>query len=337
MPSSSGAEESTTRRAAWWGLGLRGLILSAALVFLVRGVHWHDMSGAIGRSGFLLPAVVVAMNACMMSLRALRLRILLQGNISFSSSFVTLLTSSAINNITPFRGGNVARLWMLERAAGVTKSAAIALTVVENLLEVLVLAAVGFAASWFVAGQRWAAVATPVVFSAAIAVLVLLRVTAGRAADSATAARPGLGCPGWIRESPPAARAARTWRSCAVEARCPCTGVAAVASGVDLRGDHDPHLRAVDGAASFFCAGHGRIARNQPGARVAVDPGRGRAVRGRGGRGPHAGWRRQRPCRRLRAFLSRDSGHSGDVGRSDRRAIDEAPASAPSGPTLRGS
>jgi hypothetical protein len=146
------------------------------------------MTDTVRQAGFVLPSVVIAMNACMMSLRALRLRTLLERKLSFGSAFVALLTSSAINNITPFRGGNVARLWMLERASGVTKSAAIAITVVENLIEVAVLAAMGFAASWFVAGQRWATLATPAVFALAVALLVLLRFTAGRAAHATCAA-----------------------------------------------------------------------------------------------------------------------------------------------------
>lgn len=181
---STDADKTTGRLSPWWGLGLRGLTLAAAVVFLVRGVHWHDMTNTVRQAGLPLPSIVIAMNACMMGLRALRLRILLERKLPFASSFLALLTSSAINNITPFRGGNVARLWMLERAGGVTKSAAIAVTVVENLIEVSVLAAIGFAASLFVAGQRWATLATPAVFVAAVALLVLLRSTARRAVDA---------------------------------------------------------------------------------------------------------------------------------------------------------
>ena len=181
---STDAENATRRTGQWWGLALRGLTLAAAMVFLARGVRWHDMTDTITRAGFLLPAIIVAMNACMMSLRALRLRTLLERRLSSASAFQALLTSSAINNITPFRGGNVARLWMLERASGVTKSAAIAITVVENLIEISVLAAMAFVASLFVARERWATVATPAVFVAAVALLVLLRFTAGRAVDT---------------------------------------------------------------------------------------------------------------------------------------------------------
>jgi uncharacterized protein (TIRG00374 family) len=194
---STDADRTTGPMGPWWGFGLRGLTLVAALVFLVRGVRWHDMADTIARAGLLLPSVVVVLNACMMGLRALRLRTLLERKLSFASSFETLLTSSALNNITPLRGGNVARLWMLERASGVSKSAAMAMTVVENLIEVSVLAAMGFAASLLVAGQRWATAATPTVFALAIALLVLLRFTAGRAVGTTRQAADATARAGW--------------------------------------------------------------------------------------------------------------------------------------------
>ena len=183
----SDAKSLAARSTSRWGLVLRGLVLALALVFVAHGVDWRDITHTLGRAGFALPAIVVVLNACMMGLRAMRLRVLLQGRITFTSAFAALLTSSALNNITPLRGGNVARLWMLERSAGVTKSAAVALMLVENLLEITVLAVLGFCASWFTRGQRWATVATPVVFAAAVAVLVMLHLRAGRAADFAHA------------------------------------------------------------------------------------------------------------------------------------------------------
>jgi uncharacterized protein (TIRG00374 family) len=162
------------RRISWGALALRGLVLAGALVFLVRGVNWHDIAGAVKGAGIVLPSIVVAMNACMMSLRALRLRLLLERRLSFTAAFGTLLTSSALNNLTPFRGGQVARLWMIERATGTTKSAALAITLVENLVEVAILALLGFAAAWLVEGQSWAVVAAPVAFFGTALVLGLL-------------------------------------------------------------------------------------------------------------------------------------------------------------------
>jgi uncharacterized membrane protein YbhN (UPF0104 family) len=75
---------------------------------------------------------------------------------------------------------------MLERTAGVTKSAALAITLIENLIEIAVLAMLGFAASWLVRGQRWATVTTPVIISTTLVLLFLLRASAARMAKAAT-------------------------------------------------------------------------------------------------------------------------------------------------------
>jgi glycosyltransferase 2 family protein len=192
--------DAAPRRSSWLGLGLRGLVLGCAVVFLVRGVKWHDIAAAAKGAGIVLPSVVIAMNACMMGLRALRLRVLLERRLSFKSAFVTLLTSSALNNIAPFRGGHVARLWMMERASGVSKSAALAITLVENLLEVAILALLGFVASWLADGQTWAVVAAPLVFLGTVALLGLLLASPRYAprAESAEGAT-ARGWQSWLR------------------------------------------------------------------------------------------------------------------------------------------
>jgi glycosyltransferase 2 family protein len=168
----SGNEPRARTRAT---LLLRGCGLIAALAFLARGVKWQEVTLALRRAGLGLPLVVVVLNAGMMSLRALRLRLLLGKKLSFASSFSALLTSSALNNVTPFRGGHLARLWMIERASGVSKSAALAISLVENLVELSVLAVLAFCASWITTGQRWATVATPVLFAASAGALFMLR------------------------------------------------------------------------------------------------------------------------------------------------------------------
>ena len=182
MPEPTPSMLNTGARKGWLSAVARGLTLVAALAFLIRGVRWHEITGATKGAGAAWPVLMVGLNAVMMSLRALRLRALLGRRISFAACFAARLTSSALNNITPLRGGDVARLWMIARAGAVTKSTAAAISVVENLVELAVLAIVGFSASLLVAGQRWASVATPVVFCAAAGVLVVLRTTTSRAA-----------------------------------------------------------------------------------------------------------------------------------------------------------
>lgn len=73
---------------------------------------------------------------------------------------------------------------MIERASGVTKSSALAVTLIESLVELAVLGLLGIGASWFVVGQRWAAVAAPTAFIATVSVLVLLRAKAKCAPNS---------------------------------------------------------------------------------------------------------------------------------------------------------
>jgi glycosyltransferase 2 family protein len=182
----TGADRYASRLSQWLGLSLRILTVAVGFFFIARGIRWQEVAEAAKRAGIRLPVVVVALNAVMMSLRALRLRIFLGRRVPFSVCFLARLTSSALNNVTPFRGGDVARLWMLERAVGVTKVGAAAVGVVENLVEIAVLAVLGFVASFLVAGQRWATVSTPLVFCAAAGVLAVLKTTSERAA-SATA------------------------------------------------------------------------------------------------------------------------------------------------------
>jgi hypothetical protein len=89
--------------------------------------------------------------------------------------------------VTPFRGGDFARVWMLERHAGVSKSAAAVVAVVEQLFEAIALSAMTAIAVCLVPGQRWAVLAAPTVLVLSVAILLV----AGRAASAAGAAPPG--------------------------------------------------------------------------------------------------------------------------------------------------
>jgi uncharacterized membrane protein YbhN (UPF0104 family) len=122
-----------------------------------------------------------------------RLRLLLDRRSTFAVCALAKLTASAMNNVTPFRGGDLARVWMLERHAGVSKSAAAVVAVVEQLFEAIALSAMTAVAVCLVPGQRWAVLAAPTVLVLSIAILVL----AGRAATDQRASgsdpEPGRG------------------------------------------------------------------------------------------------------------------------------------------------
>ena len=145
------------------------------MLFLVRGLAWGQVADTLRGANLSLLATVVALNAGMMALKAARLRVLASRTASFKVSFLAKLTASAINNVTPLRGGDVTRLWMLERHARISKSAAAALAVVESLFELVTLAAMSLVAAVTMPSQRWAVRVTPVLLGAAVLLLVLLR------------------------------------------------------------------------------------------------------------------------------------------------------------------
>jgi uncharacterized protein (TIRG00374 family) len=134
---------------------LKGALVGAALLFLVRGVAWTEVARTLRGASPLLLGSVIAINFGLMALKAGRLRLLLGKIPRFSSCFLAKLTASAINNVLPLRGGDMARLWMLERHARITKSAAAAVAMVEVLFEMISLGVVALVGALAIHQQRW--------------------------------------------------------------------------------------------------------------------------------------------------------------------------------------
>jgi uncharacterized protein (TIRG00374 family) len=161
-------------------LSLRLVVVGGALAFVVRGVAWAQVGKTLQGASLPLLFAVVAVNACMMTLKAVRLQLLLTGTASLKACFLAKLTASAINNVVPFRGGDVARLWMLERHAGIPKSAAAAVGVVEALFELFALAAISLAGALMIPAQRWAVHVTPALLGASAVLIAALTYVGGR-------------------------------------------------------------------------------------------------------------------------------------------------------------
>jgi hypothetical protein len=154
-------------------VALRLGIVAGALAFLVRGMAWSQIGSTLRGARFSLLAATVGLNALLMLVKSVRLRLLLKRQASLQICFLANLTSSAINNITPLRGGDVARLWMLERHAQITKMIAVMVALSERLFEILTLAALATVVTWVAPAQRWAAVASPLLLVGAIAIYIL--------------------------------------------------------------------------------------------------------------------------------------------------------------------
>ena len=157
------------------GTVLRLAVVSAAIGLISRGIRWTDVRLGLMDVRPVLLFGVVGLNAAMMGIKAARLRLLLApASTTWTPCFQALLTSSAINNVVPLRGGDIARLWMLERSAGVTKAAAAAASVIERLVDIGALALLAIGASLCRPSQRWAILAAPVVLAGTAGLLLAL-------------------------------------------------------------------------------------------------------------------------------------------------------------------
>jgi uncharacterized protein (TIRG00374 family) len=169
-------------------------VFTAAIALLIRGIRWDDVRFYLRDARPLLLVGVVGLNALMMLVKSVRLRYLLfPADASTGACFRALLTSSALNNVLPLRGGDVARLWMLERSSGVTKMGGLGAFVIERLFEIGALALLAVGASFAVTSQRWASIAAPLVLVGTIGLLGLLRAAArvtGASPEVADASRP---------------------------------------------------------------------------------------------------------------------------------------------------
>jgi uncharacterized protein (TIRG00374 family) len=198
---------------------LKGAFVGAALLFLVRGVAWAEVVRTLRGANILLLGGVVAINFGMMALKAERLRLLLGKIPLFSSCFLAKLTASAINNVLPLRGGDMARLWMLERHARIPKSAAAAVAVVEILFEMISLGVVSLVGALAIHQQRWI-VGTTLTLLGVAALLIWLVLRTGNARprhpdDPAWKRRPGGHLHGFLERLQPGLAALRSRRAVA--------------------------------------------------------------------------------------------------------------------------
>jgi uncharacterized membrane protein YbhN (UPF0104 family) len=169
----SGGWQRRAKRGAVAALRLG--VMVGAIAYLGRGIAWADVAKILRGASLPLLAAVTALNAAMMAAKSWRLQLLLERRPSFAASFLAKLTTSALNNVTPFRGGDVARIWMLERHAGITKAVAAVVALLEHIFDLVALSILATFAARLFPAQHWAAVAAPIVFLVTGTGLVLLR------------------------------------------------------------------------------------------------------------------------------------------------------------------
>lgn len=158
---------------------LRAALPAGALALALRGVAWPAVTETL-RGATVMPLLaLVAVNGLLMTVKGARLRWLLGRAASLRCCLLAKLTASAMNSVVPFRGGDLARLWMLERHARISKTVAAAVAVVESLFELAALASVALAGG-LLSHQRWATLASAVLASLAAVLIAVARGLARR-------------------------------------------------------------------------------------------------------------------------------------------------------------
>lgn len=146
---------STPNRSSWGSVGrwLPGLILSVlSIIILVRLTNWKAVERALAIMGvgWLLPAVLFFLISN--ALRAMAWRTLLQNKAPYGRVFLTLNEGYLINNILPFRLGELARAFLLAESAHLSALFVLATIVIERAFDVAIAAGLLLATLPFVLG-----------------------------------------------------------------------------------------------------------------------------------------------------------------------------------------
>jgi glycosyltransferase 2 family protein len=167
---------------------LLGLLLSSAFLYLVlRGVNPSLLWRQLRSVNPLLIVAAILIGSSSNLVRAVRWKVLLAepAPIRFRHLFSSMMIGYMANNVLPARMGELVRVYLLKRKAGVSKSRAAATIVIERIIDALLLLSVVVAISVFLplpALLRKSGLIAGVAFAGTGIVLLLLAFTGESAA-----------------------------------------------------------------------------------------------------------------------------------------------------------
>jgi uncharacterized protein (TIRG00374 family) len=159
---------------------LLGCLLSAGFLYLaLRGIDpsltWQQLSSV--NPGLLAVAIIIGSSSNL--IRAARWKVLLGNSppVPFRQLFSSMMIGYLANNVLPARMGEVVRMYLLERNAGISKSKSAATIVLERIIDALLLLSIAGAISVFLPLTdllRRSGLIAAITFAAAGIVLLLL-------------------------------------------------------------------------------------------------------------------------------------------------------------------
>jgi uncharacterized protein (TIRG00374 family) len=134
---------STPQHLRWGDIGrwLPGLVISSiAIVLLIRLANWQEVGEALAAIdlSWLLPALFFYLVG--ISFRTLSWMTLLQKKAQYSRVFLTLNQGYLLNNIFPFRLGELGRMVLLAQATGISAFFVLSTIVIERAYDLAIAA-----------------------------------------------------------------------------------------------------------------------------------------------------------------------------------------------------
>ncbi len=151
------SEAATTPNRSWVWQWLIGILLTGTAVFLLsRVISWEEFKTALGtiQPGRMILLVVVYLVS--MVFRALGWQTLLQRKVSLGRAILGMNEGYFLNNILPFRLGELGRAFLMGRRTGMGTVATLSTVVVERAYDLAIAAALLLTTLPFFLKMDWA-------------------------------------------------------------------------------------------------------------------------------------------------------------------------------------
>ncbi len=136
---------------------LPGIVISVGLiVFILYKFNLHNLGQALLSANYWLLLLNLGVSVVWLAVRGLVWRTLLQGKASYRSVFLTLSEGYLLNNVLPFRLGEVGRAFLLGRKANLGFMEVLSTIVIERAVDLAFSAAILLSAVPFVVGAAGA-------------------------------------------------------------------------------------------------------------------------------------------------------------------------------------
>jgi hypothetical protein len=135
-------------------IGLLVSALSLAAVFYLA--DWRELLQALRLTDYRLVVLGVLISLCWLFVRALAWQAMLQDRAAYGDVFFTITEGYLVNNLLPFRLGEVARAFLLRARANLSFWQVISTIVIERALDLALAAGLLLGALPFVIGADWA-------------------------------------------------------------------------------------------------------------------------------------------------------------------------------------